>query len=132
MVGASMNRFTSPTLKSMFDLVYVKYRKLPTKLLIKMLMDRELPENLETFIYIVYFYFGGDVYDIKHLMRNCNGLNGGLERVAKALGVDYVAGKSHQVGSDSLLIMQAFLKLLKMADMSLINRLIEEEEGLGL
>ncbi|KAL7199854.1 hypothetical protein ACSBR2_022042 [Camellia fascicularis] len=56
--------------------------------LIKMLTHRELPENLETFMAMVHYYFGGNVYDIKHLMRDCNGLNGGLERVAKALGVD--------------------------------------------
>ncbi|CAL5358358.1 unnamed protein product [Camellia sinensis] len=101
--------------------------------LIKMLTHRELPENLETFMAMVHFYFGGNVYDIKHLMRDCNGLNGGLERVAKALGVDRAAGKSHQAGSDSLLTMETFLKLLKMVDTSFINRLIqeEEEEGVG-
>ncbi|KAI7998029.1 hypothetical protein LOK49_LG10G00975 [Camellia lanceoleosa] len=104
--------------------------------LIKMLTHRELPENLETFMAMVHFYFGGNVYDIKHLIRDCNGLNGGLERVAKALGVDRAAGKSHQAGSDSLLTMQTFLKLLnlKMVDTSFINRLIqeeEEEEGVG-
>ncbi|KAI8001672.1 hypothetical protein LOK49_LG09G01967 [Camellia lanceoleosa] len=100
--------------------------------LIKVLTRRALPENLETFMAMVNFYYGGNVYDIKHLIRNCNGLNGGLERVAKALGVDRVAGKSHQDGSDSLLTMQAFLKLLKMVDMSFINRLIKEEEkGVG-
>ncbi|KAF5944368.1 hypothetical protein HYC85_018445 [Camellia sinensis] len=86
--------------------------------LIKVLTRRELPENLKTFMAMVNFYFGGNVYDIKHWIRNCNGLNGGLERVAKALGVDRVAGKSHQAESDSLLTMQAFLKLLKMVDMS--------------
>ncbi|CAL5434399.1 unnamed protein product [Camellia sinensis] len=89
--------------------------------LIKMLTHRELFENLETFMAMVHFYFGGSVYDIKHLIRDCNGLNGGLERVAKALGIDRVAGKSHQVGSDSLLTMQTFLKLLKVVETSFIN-----------
>ncbi|KAL7199855.1 hypothetical protein ACSBR2_022043 [Camellia fascicularis] len=49
--------------------------------LIKMLTHRELLENLETFMAMVHFYFSGSVYDIKHLMRDCNGLNGGLERL---------------------------------------------------
>ncbi|KAI8564568.1 hypothetical protein RHMOL_Rhmol03G0190900 [Rhododendron molle] len=80
--------------------------------LLKILTGRRLPEDLSMFMGLVNTYFGGAVYDMKHMMRNCDGLYGGLERVAKTLGVDRVAGKSHQAGSDSLLIMQTLVKLI--------------------
>ncbi|XP_059654717.1 probable CCR4-associated factor 1 homolog 11 [Cornus florida] len=80
--------------------------------LIKLLLGgRELPNDLSQFIGLVGFYFGMTVYDIKYMIKDCNGLYGGLERVAKSLGVHRVAGKSHQAGSDSLLTMQTFIKL---------------------
>lgn len=80
--------------------------------LLKILTGRRLPEDLSMFMGLVNAYFGGAVYDMKHMMQNCDGLYGGLERVAKTLGVDRVAGKSHQAGSDSLLIMQTLVKLI--------------------
>lgn len=70
-----------------------------------------LPENLGTFMIWVNMYFGGAVYDMKHMIRYCSGLYGGLERVAKTLDVGRMAGRSHQAGSDSLLTMQTFTKL---------------------
>ncbi|KAF7844828.1 putative CCR4-associated factor 1-like protein 11 [Senna tora] len=79
--------------------------------LIKILIGRELPYHLHEFNSLLVHYFGPRIYDMKHMMKFCNGLYGGLESLAKTLKVDRVAGKSHQAGSDSLLTLQTFMKL---------------------
>ncbi|KAL4560260.1 hypothetical protein LXL04_032410 [Taraxacum kok-saghyz] len=50
------------------------------------------------------------IYDIKHLMRFCNHLHGGLNKLAEILEVERI-GVCHQAGSDSLLTSHAFKKL---------------------
>ncbi|KAH7858378.1 hypothetical protein Vadar_023196 [Vaccinium darrowii] len=50
------------------------------------------------------------VYDIKHLMKFCNSLHGGLNKLAELLEVERV-GVCHQAGSDSLLTACTFRKL---------------------
>ncbi|GFQ06932.1 probable ccr4-associated factor 1 homolog 11 [Phtheirospermum japonicum] len=64
--------------------------------LVKILTRRQLPDH---------------VYDVKYLMRFCESLYGGLDRVARALDVNRVVGKCHQAGSDSLLTWHAFQKM---------------------
>lgn len=50
------------------------------------------------------------VYDIKHLMKFCNSLHGGLNKLAELLEVEMI-GVCHQAGSDSLLTACTFRKL---------------------
>ncbi|XLU22094.1 hypothetical protein S245_058160 [Arachis hypogaea] len=81
--------------------------------LMKILTWGVLPKSLEEFLVLVKELFGGNAYDVKHVMRFCNGLYGGLEKVAETLHVDRVAGKCHQAGSDSLLTCHTFHKIRK-------------------
>ncbi|KAL2331902.1 hypothetical protein Fmac_019483 [Flemingia macrophylla] len=79
--------------------------------LVKILSGKSLPHGLEQFLETLRAFFGNNVYDIKHLMRFCDTLYGGLDRLARTLNVHRAVGKSHQAGSDSLLTWHAFQKL---------------------
>lgn len=94
--------------------------------LMKVLTRRPLPGGLAEFAAALRAFFGSNVYDIKHLMRFCESLYGGLDRVARALDVDRVVGKCHQAGSDSLLTWHAFQK---MRDLYFVERQHEKHAG---
>ncbi|MCL7034452.1 hypothetical protein MKW94_028049 [Papaver nudicaule] len=80
--------------------------------LVKLLIyPAPLPASLEEFMQLVNHYFGTRVYDIKHMIKSCQGLFGGLERVSQALGVKREVGDCHQAGSDSLLTMNTFVRM---------------------
>ncbi|KAK7364632.1 hypothetical protein VNO80_13372 [Phaseolus coccineus] len=74
-------------------------------------MQPFLPANLYDFLQLVKFFFGYRVYDVKHLIRFCPNLHGGLDRVSEYLGLDNSARKSHHAGSDSLVTLQVFNKI---------------------
>ncbi|EOA19434.1 hypothetical protein CARUB_v10001652mg [Capsella rubella] len=77
--------------------------------LVKLLTCKELPLKQADFFKLLFVYFP-TVYDIKYLMTFCNGLFGGLNRLAELMGVERV-GICHQAGSDSLLTLGSFRKL---------------------
>ncbi|XP_071694264.1 probable CCR4-associated factor 1 homolog 7 [Rutidosis leptorrhynchoides] len=77
--------------------------------LLKLLTRRSLPESQMGFFDLIKIHFP-IVYDIKHLMRFCNHLHGGLNKLAEILEVERI-GVCHQAGSDSLLTSHAFKKL---------------------
>ncbi|CAA2995383.1 probable CCR4-associated factor 1 homolog 6 [Olea europaea subsp. europaea] len=77
--------------------------------LLKLLTCQSLPDTQEGFFTMIHVYFLV-LYDIKHLMKFCNSLHGGLNKLAELLEVERV-GVCHQAGSENLLTSFAFRKL---------------------
>lgn len=77
--------------------------------LLKVLTCQNLPDTQEGFFSLINTYFP-TVFDIKHLMKFCNSLHGGLNKLAELLEVERI-GVCHQAGSDSLLTACTFKKL---------------------
>ncbi|KAI3767042.1 hypothetical protein L2E82_17123 [Cichorium intybus] len=77
--------------------------------LLKLLTRKELPKSQTGFFDLIKIYFP-IICDIKHLMRFCNSLHGGLNKLTGILEIERI-GVCHQAGSDSLLTSHAFMKL---------------------
>jgi CCR4-NOT transcription complex subunit 7/8 len=77
--------------------------------LLKLLTCQNLPSSEAEFFKLLKTYFP-TLYDIKYLMKFCDNLHGGLNRLAEMLEVERI-GPCHQAGSDSLLTSRAFRKL---------------------
>ncbi|KAF4401742.1 hypothetical protein G4B88_000790 [Cannabis sativa] len=79
--------------------------------LVKILTGCFLPHFLPYFLYLVRYFFGQNVYDMKYMMGFFPGLYGGLESLAGTLQIVREVGLSHQAGSDSLLTWRTFQKM---------------------
>jgi len=77
--------------------------------LLKLLTCQNLPPEESDFFNLLGVYFP-KVYDIKYLIKFCNNLHGGLNKLAEIMDVERI-GPSHQAGSDSLLTSCIFWKL---------------------
>ena len=87
--------------------------------LLRNLLGNSLPKNEKEFTQILGLFFPNH-YDIRILVKNKNFLKGSLNKLANYLDVER-EGKIHQAGSDSLVTIEVFWKLIK-------NRIISNEE----
>jgi CCR4-NOT transcription complex subunit 7/8 len=77
--------------------------------LIKILTCKRLAQEEDDFFSELKLYFPR-FYDIKFLMKYCEGLKGGLNKLAEDLEVERI-GPEHQAGSDSLLTQATYFKM---------------------
>jgi CCR4-NOT transcription complex subunit 7/8 len=77
--------------------------------LLKLVTCQNLPPSEADFFNLLRTYFP-TLYDIKYLMKFCDNLHGGLNKLAETLEVERF-GPCHQAGSDSLLTSRTFRKL---------------------
>ena len=79
--------------------------------LLRLLLGKELPEKEEDFIDLLDLYFM-NYYDIRMLVKGYQNMQGGLNRLADQLKVQRM-GTIHQAGSDSMLTLDVFFKLIQ-------------------
>jgi len=94
--------------------------------LLKLLTAQPMPSSEAEFFEWMQIYFPC-VYDIKYLMKSCDNLTGGLQKVAEMLNVERI-GPQHQAGSDSLLTAATFFKLRK----NFFNDTIDDKKFMGI
>ncbi|KAK8311213.1 hypothetical protein V6Z11_D02G233100 [Gossypium hirsutum] len=80
------------------------------RFMLKILIQSPLPLDLHPFVHQLAYFFGYNVFDLKHTFKLL-GLLGGLEKIAQTLNVTHIVGSSHQAESDNLLTLQCFMKL---------------------
>ena len=79
--------------------------------LLKLLINGNLPETEKEFMNLLDIYFI-NYYDIKTMVKRKDNLQGGLNKLAQNLEV-LREGKTHQAGSDSVVTIDVFFKLIK-------------------
>ena len=80
--------------------------------LLRLLLNRPLPENETKFIKLLNLYFP-TYYDIRILSKDICCLQGGLNKISNRLNIDRGTGEAHQAGSDSYITIEVFMKLIK-------------------
>ena len=85
--------------------------------LLQLLINSKLPDTEREFVELLNIYFI-NYYDIRALVKGKDNLQGSLNRLAQYLEV-LRKGKKHQAGSDSVVTIEVYFKLIK-------NGLIEE------
>ena len=91
--------------------------------LLKLLIGDFLPNNSNEFLDLMKLYFP-NIYDIKYLIIRNEIYKGGLSKIAKELNIER-KGEVHQAGSDSLVTIEVFFKLIEN------NSLSKNEINLG-
>ena len=79
--------------------------------LLKLLIGDFLPNNSNEFLDLMKLYFPY-TYDIKYLINGNEIYKGGLSKIAKELNIER-KGEVHQAGSDSLVTIEVFFKLIE-------------------
>jgi CCR4-NOT transcription complex subunit 7/8 len=87
--------------------------------LLRLLTCLPLPATETEFFDLLSLYFP-TLYDIKYLMKSCENLQGGLQKVADQLQLSRI-GSAHQAGSDSLLTLAVFFKMKELFFEDLID-----------
>jgi CCR4-NOT transcription complex subunit 7/8 len=94
--------------------------------LLKLLTCQALPKEESDFFEQLRTYFPC-VYDVKYLIKSCESLKGGLQKVAEDLQVERI-GPQHQAGSDSLLTAATFFKIRSL----FFENNIDDEKYMGV
>lgn len=81
--------------------------------LLSLLINTALPETEDEFTQELITYFPSH-FDIRILVKGNDYLHGGLNKIANTLDV-FRVGKTHQAGSDSVVTLDVFFKLIKNA-----------------
>ena len=79
--------------------------------LLKLLINSNLPDTEKEFMNLLDTYFI-NYYDIKTMVKRKDNLQGGLNKLAQSLEV-LREGKTHQAGSDSVVTIDVYFKLIK-------------------
>ena len=79
--------------------------------LLKLLINSNLPDTEKEFMNLLDTYFI-NYYDIKAMVKRKDNLQGGLNKLAQSLEV-LREGKTHQAGSDSVVTIDVYFKLIK-------------------
>ena len=79
--------------------------------LLRLLINKKLPDTEKEFMDLLDTYFI-NYYDIKTMVKRKENLQGGLNKLAQSLEV-LREGKTHQAGSDSVVTIDVYFKLIK-------------------